>query len=370
MGRQSAVLIRERIASWTGRKLTFMEVCGTHTMAAARFGIRTLLPKNVALISGPGCPVCVTPVGYVDHAIALAERSEVTVCTFGDMMRVPGSDLDDSEGASFNAINSLNTVRARGADVRVVYSPLDALRIAEEESKRQVVFLGVGFETTAPGLAASILRARDRKTDNFSMLVAAKTVPEALTALAQSRDTVIDGFLCPGHVSAVLGTFIYQPFADQYHLACAVAGFEAEEMLEGIACLVEQIKEGNRRVDNCYPSVVKPEGNRRALEIMWSVFEPCDSQWRGIGSIPNSGLQIRSEFSHFDAKMRFDVTLPAAREPKGCRCGDILKGALRPEECSLFGNRCTPSNPRGACMVSSEGACAASYNFQSGEETT
>jgi hydrogenase expression/formation protein HypD len=364
MGRQSLGRALERIASWTGRKLTFMEVCGTHTMAAARFGIRSLLPKNVSLISGPGCPVCVTPVGYVDHAIALARKEFITICTFGDMMRVPGSDIDDSD----TVFNNLNTARAEGADIRVVYSPLDALRIAEAEPERQIVFLGVGFETTAPGLAASILRARDRGMNNFSMLIAAKTVPEALTALARSKDTAIDGFLCPGHVSAILGTAVYRPFADEYNLACAVAGFEAEEMLEGIACLVEQIKEGNRRVDNCYALVVKPEGNKRALEIMWSVFEPTDSVWRGIGLIPKSGLRIRDEFSKFDAAKLFDAALPIAREPKGCRCGDVLKGALRPEECGLFGNRCTPSNPRGACMVSGEGACAASYNYQSEEE--
>jgi hydrogenase expression/formation protein HypD len=366
MGTKSKDVILERIASWTGRKLTFMEVCGTHTMAAARFGIRSLLPKNVSLISGPGCPVCVTPVGYVDHAIALAKKEFITICTFGDMMKVPGSDLDDSSSVSY----SLNTIRAEGGDIRVVYSPLEALRIAEAEQERQVVFLGVGFETTAPGLAVSILRARVQQVKNFSMLVAAKTVPEALTALAEAKDTAIDGFLCPGHVSAILGTRIYQPFADKYNLACAVAGFEAKEMLEGIACLVEQIKEGNRRVDNCYASVVKPEGNRRALEIMWSVFEPSDSVWRGIGAIPGSGLRIRVEFLEFDAAKRFDVSLPEPREPRGCRCGDVLKGTIRPEECGLFGNRCTPSNPRGACMVSGEGSCAASYNYQSGDDAS
>lgn len=365
MDRNRLAPLLNRITSWTGRPLIFMEVCGTHTMAAARFGIRSLLPANVALISGPGCPVCVTPVGYVDHALAIAQKKNVTICTFGDMMRVPASELND-----LDPIRNLSAVRAAGAEIRVVYSPLDALRMAEAEPAREVVFLGVGFETTAPGLAASILQARALGLRNFSMLSAAKTIPEAMTVLARSEDLALDGFLCPGHVSAILGTAIYEPFAKDHNLACAIAGFEALEMLDGIACLVEQIKEGNRRVDNCYAAVVKPEGNPHALSILHQVFEPCDDIWRGIGVIPESGLRIREEFASFDAARKFDVHLPAPVEPRGCRCGDVLKGLLRPTQCSLFGTKCTPSNPRGACMVSSEGSCAANYNYSIGDETT
>jgi hydrogenase expression/formation protein HypD len=356
--------VLERIASVTDRSLIFMEVCGTHTMSAARFGIRSLLPKNVSLISGPGCPVCVTPVGYVDLALAVAREKDVIVCTFGDMMRVPGSDAEDER----RPLRNLTVERAAGADVRVVYSPLDALRIAESEPSRQVVFLGVGFETTAPALAAAIVRAQEMNLANFSMLNAAKTVPEAMNVLASSKDLALDGFLCPGHVSAILGSDIYLPYAEKYNLACAVAGFEALEMLEGIACLVAQVKEGRRRVDNCYASVVRPEGNARAREMMYRVFEPCDTAWRGIGAISGSGLKIREEYGGFDAEKRFSLTVPKPKEPKGCRCGDVLKGILRPKDCALFGTRCTPSNPKGACMVSSEGSCAASYNFEIGDE--
>lgn len=351
------------IRSRACRPMTFMEVCGTHTMSVARFGLRTLLPRRVRLISGPGCPVCVTPVGYVDHALALAAMERVIIATFGDMLRVPGSDAGNGEGT----IRSLATSRAAGADVRVVYSPLDALRIAQGRPDREVVFLGVGFETTAPALAATVIRAKEMGLTNFSMLSAAKTIPEAMEVLASAGDLKLDGFLCPGHVSAILGSAVYEPLAVRHGLACAVAGFEAVEILRGIASLVTQVADNAPTVQNCYGGVVRGEGNPAALDILHRVFEPEDSVWRGVGPIPGSGLAIRSAYRAFDAARRFEVALPPPAEPKGCRCGEVLKGLIEPPECPLFGEICTPDHPRGACMVSSEGSCAASYNYRAWE---
>ncbi len=351
------------IRSRARRPMTFMEVCGTHTMSVARFGLRTLLPPSVRLVSGPGCPVCVTPVGYVDHALALAAVEGVTIATFGDMLRVPGSDGGDSDGT----IRSLARARAGGADVRVVYSSLDALRIASSHPEREVIFLGVGFETTAPALAATVIRARDMGLSNFSMLSAAKTIPEAMGVLAGAEDLNLDGFLCPGHVSAILGTEVYEPLAAQHGLACAVAGFEAVEILKGLLSLVSQVADRAPTVENCYAGVVRREGNPGALEILYRVFEPADSIWRGVGLIPGSGLAINRSFEAFDASRKFEVTPPPPVEPEGCRCGEVLKGLMEPPECPLFGKVCTPDHPRGACMVSSEGSCAASYNYRTWE---
>ncbi|MFO8072933.1 MAG: hydrogenase formation protein HypD [Polyangia bacterium] len=349
----------ERIRGLADRPLTFMEVCGTHTMSAARSGLRSLLPEGMRLISGPGCPVCVTPVSYVDHALALAGERGLTVATFGDMMRVPGSPIDGRP-------RSLAAVRAGGADVRVVYSPLDALELARSEPRREVVFLGVGFETTAPALAASLLRAGDEGLRNFSMLVAAKTIPGALELLATADDLEVDGVLCPGHVSVILGSEVYRPLAERHGVPCAVAGFEPVEMLRGIASLTEQAQRGEPRVDNCYPGAVRPEGNPRAREIAARALEPCDSVWRGLGTIPQSGLALREELADRDAARRFEVSLPEPVEPPGCRCGDVLKGRIAPIECPLFDRGCTPETPVGACMVSSEGSCAAAYAFSAG----
>jgi hydrogenase expression/formation protein HypD len=359
--RATAEQITSRIASKAGvRPLTFMEVCGTHTMAAARFGLRSILPPNIRLISGPGCPVCVTPVEYVDHALALAAFQEVTIATFGDMMRVPGSMPREDGEMPKNLIRA----RAEGADVRVVYSPLDALKIAKSNPLRQVVFLGVGFETTAPTLAAAIQRARVEAVENFSLLTATKTIPEAMASLAGAPDLKIDGFLCPGHVSAVIGSEVYRPLAERAGLACAIAGFEPLEILEGLAALVDQVIEERPVVANCYGSVVRAEGNPTAKDILYQVFEPCAGRWRGIGIIEGSGLAIRDRFIEFDAAKRFEVFLDDPREPEGCRCGDVLKGIIDPFECALFAEACTPAHPRGACMVSSEGSCAASYNYR------
>jgi hydrogenase expression/formation protein HypD len=296
----------------------------------------------------------------VDHALALAALPGVTVVTFGDLMRVPGS----SPRRDGEMPRNLTRARAEGADVRVVYSPLDALRIAVDEPHRQVVFLGVGFETTAPTLAAAIQRARAAGVDNFSLLSAAKTIPEAMGALARAPDLQIHGFLCPGHVSAVIGSEVYRPLAERDGVACAIAGFEPLEILEGVAALVDQVTGARPRVDNCYRGVVRPEGNPRATETLYQVFEPCAATWRGIGAIAGSGLAIRDTLARFDAARRFVVSLEAPREPEGCRCGDVLKGIIDPFDCALFGATCTPDRPRGACMVSSEGSCAASYNYR------
>ncbi|MBW2526829.1 MAG: hydrogenase formation protein HypD [Deltaproteobacteria bacterium] len=337
-----------------------MEVCGTHTMAAARSGLRTVLPSQLRLISGPGCPVCVTEVGYVDHALALARRNEVIIATFGDLVRVPGSaPLERRE-----APPTLSLARAEGCDVRVVYSPRDALALATAEPRREVVFLGVGFETTAPALAAAVAAAAAARIDNFSMLLAAKTIPEALAQLAAAPDVALDGLLCPGHVSVILGPEAYEPVVSRFGLPCAIAGFEPLEMLRGLKELVEQVVSGQPRVANCYPGAVRPGGNPKARALVDRVFEPCDARWRGLGTIPGSGLEFRPDYRRLDASRRFDVELPEPVEPRGCRCGDVLRGLLDPIDCGLFGTHCTPEAPRGACMVSSEGSCAARYHYR------
>jgi len=339
-----------RLGAWRDRPLTFMEVCGTHTMAVAKSGLRTLLPETLRLVSGPGCPVCVTPVGYVDHALALAALSDVVVVTFGDMMRVPGS-----------AGSSLLRARAAGADVRVVYSPREALTLAHAQKQKQIVFLSVGFETTTPGVAATLLEARREGVGNLSALTANKTIPEALSTLAASAELRLDGLLCPGHVSVVLGPEVYQPIAARFGIPCAIAGFEAVEILRGLAALVDQVAGGVARVDNCYPAAVRPGGNPKARQLLDEVFEPCDADWRGLGVIPRSGLRLREAFAHLDAARRFEVELPEPVEPRGCRCGEVLRGAVAPDECPLFAGACTPEQPIGACMVSSEGSCAAAF---------
>jgi hydrogenase expression/formation protein HypD len=354
---EEARALADELRAWRGRPLTFMEVCGTHTMAAARAGLRSLLPPTVRLVSGPGCPVCVTPVGYVDHALALAALPGVTIATFGDLLRVPGS------WPGSGAPPSLTTAKAAGADVRVCYSPLDALALARRLRDRQVVFLGVGFETTTPTIAAAIQTAAREGLESFTVLGAHKTVPEAMTLLCTAGELSLDGFLCPGHVSVILGPEVYEPLARDHHMPCVIAGFETVEILRGLAHLVRQAAAGEARVENCYPGPVRPGGNPRARAVAAEVFESCDSSWRGLGEIPASGLRIREAFAHFDAARRFDVVLPEPREPRGCRCGDVLRGVLDPGDCPHFGRACTPDTPVGACMVSSEGSCAARYHY-------
>jgi hydrogenase expression/formation protein HypD len=343
-----------RIAEYSasiGRTVRLMEVCGTHTMVAFRSGLRSLLPESVRLISGPGCPVCVTPNGYIDAAIELCRRPEVTVATFGDLVRVPGSD------------SSLERERAGGASVQVVYSPTDALALAREDPARSVVFLGVGFETTVPGVGVSIRSARDEGLANFSVLSALKTMPGPMRALASGGDVAIDGFICPGHVSVITGAAVFSFLADEYRLPCVVTGFEDVDLLEGIAMLLCQIAEDRSEVEIEYGRAVTREGNQIAQQIMAQVFEACDSEWRGLGVIPGSGLAIRAEFSEHDAASKFGVEIVSGEPPRGCRCGDVLRGVIAPPECPLFDRRCSPLTPEGPCMVSSEGACAAYWRY-------
>lgn len=342
--------IRER-ASRLERVVNLMEVCGTHTMAAFRTGLRSLLPQNVRLLSGPGCPVCVTPNRFLDQAIELARRPKTIVATFGDMLRVPGSH------------GSLEQARAQGGQVRVVYSALDALELAGKYADHEVVFLGVGFETTAPGTAWAI-RGAVPSVQNFSVLCAHKTMPRAMATLLSGGEVRIDGFLCPGHVSVIIGAQAYEFLAREWSAPCVVAGFEGEDMLEAIVMLLRQIEEQRAEVEIQYRRAVRWEGNARALKLLAEVFEPCDEEWRGLGTIQGSGLAIRPEFAGADARRRFaDVVAPPPQEPRGCACGDVLRGAKAPPECPLFRRICTPSNPVGACMVSSEGTCAAYYKY-------
>jgi len=335
------------------RPIRLMEVCGTHTMAIFRHGIRALLPNTIALLSGPGCPVCVTAQGEVDAFVALARHPDVTVTTFGDLMRVPGSG------------SSLQRESAEGADVRMVYSPMDAVTLAAERPDREVVFLGVGFETTAPTIAAAILSAKKLELKNFSIFSAHKTVPVALETLMENPQVKIDGFLLPGHVSVIIGLDAYQPFFDQYRLPSVVAGFEPVDVLRGILELVSMIEDKAPDLSNVYTRAVTRQGNSQAQQVMAEVFEPSDAVWRGLGVIPDSGLAIRQGFETYDAVKRFNLNIEDRPEPKGCACGDILSGTKVPSECAMFRKRCTPMNPVGPCMVSSEGTCAAYYRYSS-----
>jgi hydrogenase expression/formation protein HypD len=340
------------------RPIRLMEVCGTHTMAIYRSGIRSVLPESVRLISGPGCPVCVSGARYVEQALHLARQPEVIICTFGDMMRVPG------------ASGSLQTARAAGADVRIVYSPLDALQIARDNPERTVIFLAVGFETTAPGIGATVLQAAQHGIHNFLLHGALKTIPEAMLLLVSDPDLGIDGFLCPGHVSVIIGSDAYAEIVRRAGASCVIAGFEPLDILAGLLELTRHCAAGAPALRNLYPRAVRPEGNPRAQAILEQVFEPCTAEWRGIGSIPHSGLKLNSSFARFDATSRFDLDIPAPPEAKGCRCGDVLKGICLPEDCPLMGAHCSPANPIGACMVSSEGSCAAYYRYAYRERTT
>ncbi len=331
--------------------IRLMEVCGTHTMAIARYGIRSLLPDRLQLVSGPGCPVCVTPAGYIDAAISLAHAPDTTVVTFGDMMRVPGSN-------SFLAAE-----KAAGADIRVAYSPAYALDIAQTDPARKVVFLAIGFETTSPSIAWTILQARRKNLDNISFLPANKLIPPALEALAASDDLKIHGFICPGHVSTIIGSVPYQPIAKNYRIPCVIGGFEPIDVLLSVLLLCRQIERGEPTVEIEYSRTVPPEGNRKALDILDEVFEPADSPWRGLGTIPASGLEIREHLSYLDAAKAFDLHVSAGSDDPACRCGDVLRGLILPPKCPLFRTRCTPASPVGPCMVSSEGACAAFHKY-------
>ena len=338
-----------RLASRQG-PVNIMEVCGSHTMAIARHGIRDVLPANVNLISGPGCPVCVTPSGYIDAAIALAERG-VTVVSFGDMVQVPGSS------------SSLAECRSRGGVVEVGYSPARAIELALAQPDREVVFLAVGFETTTAPIVAVLDEVIRKGIGNVSLLTAFKLVPPALTALLADPEIRIDAFLCPAHVSAIIGADAYRSFADTYHVPCVVAGFEPLDILYGVQGILEQVAEGRAGVVNQYARVVTAAGNPHAQALMAKYLQPVDAVWRGIGVIPASGLGLRPEFAAYDAEKRFGVKIEAGRENPACACGEVLKGKQRPPDCPLFGKACAPEHPIGPCMVSSEGTCSAYYKY-------
>lgn len=342
-----AARLTKQIHTAAKKPLRVMEVCGTHTMAIFRHGIRSLLPETIQLISGPGCPVCVTSGGDIDQMIELASRDDITLATFGDLIRVPGSTG-----------KNLAQARAEGAKVEIVYSPADALKIAQQ-TKGPVVFPAIGFETTIPIIAATVLEAREKQITNFTLLVSHKVVPPALEVLLGDPDLGVDCLLCPGHVSAIIGTRAYEPFAGRFKIPCVIAGFEPLDILSALYMLACQARDGKAVVENTYSRAVSGEGNTRAQQVIARVFEPCDAQWRGLGTIPASGLALRDEFSDFDARTFFGLAPVETAEPAGCRCGEILTGKVTPPQCPLFNTRCTPSHPVGPCMVSSEGTCAA-----------
>ncbi len=342
--------IAELAADQPHRK--FMEVCGGHTHAIYRHGLETVLPGSVELVHGPGCPVCVIPMGRIDDALAVAANPAVTMCCFGDMLRVPGSS------------SNLLEAKARGADVRVVYSPLDALELAVRTPERQVVFLAVGFETTAPSTALTLLAARKREVGNFSVFCNHVTIVPPLKAICDSAGLELDGFVGPGHVSTVIGTGPYRFVPERYGLPLVTAGFEPVDILQAVAMLLRQLAEGRREVQNQYRRVVPDEGNPAALKLLAEVFELRPHfEWRGLGFIAQSALALREEFAPWDAERHFEVPGLRVADPKACQCGEVLKGALKPWECKVFGTACTPETPIGTCMVSSEGACAAYYNY-------
>lgn len=338
---------RTATADWT-----IMEVCGGQTHSIVRFGLDELLPRGITLVHGPGCPVCVTAVEYIEKAIEIASIPEVIFCSFGDMLRVPGISKD------------LLTVKASGGDVRIVYSPLDALRLAVENPDRNVVFFAVGFETTAPANAMAVLQAHQRGIQNFTMLVSHVLVPPAMEAILSSEDNRVQGFLAAGHVCAVMGYEEYDPIARRYRVPIVVTGFEPVDILQGIAMCIRQLEEGRSEVENQYARSVRKEGNMPAMKAIREVFRVVDRKWRGVGEIPQSGLGLQEKYSAYDAEMRFGVARLTAEEDSECISGSVLRGIRKPYECPAFGTRCTPEHPLGATMVSSEGACAAYFQYR------
>ena len=345
--RKFAAAIRARVT----RPWTLMEICGGQTHTLIKFGLDRLLPEPLTLVHGPGCPVCVTPLEQIDRAIALARRPEVIFASFGDMLRVPGSDTD------------LLSVKAQGGDVRIVYSPLDAVKLAQRHPDRPVVFFAVGFETTAPANAMAAWQAKQLGLENFSLLVSHVLVPPAMQALLGAPDNRVQAFLAAGHVCAVMGYREYEPIAARHRVPIVVTGFEPLDLLHGVYLAVTALEEGRVGVENQYARAVSREGNLPAQKLLGEVFEVCDRAWRGIGVIPGSGWRLRPEFAHYDAERRFDVGGVSAQESPLCIAGAILTGHKRPHDCSAFGTRCTPEHPLGAPMVSSEGACAAYYQY-------
>jgi hydrogenase expression/formation protein HypD len=336
------------------RPINLMEVCGTHTVAIFRHGIRDIIPKDMRLLSGPGCPVCVTPIKDVDAAIAISKLDGVILSTFGDMMRVPGSK------------QSLYQAHADGADIRVVYSPIDALTLASGNREKKIVFFATGFETTSPSVAGTLLEAGKSGINNFYIYSAHKLVPPALKALLNSDDVKVDGFILPGHVSTIIGSKPYEFITSEYKIPSVITGFDAEDILQGIMMLLDQIASKRAEVEIQYSRVVRREGNQKAMSILNEYFEPCDARWRGIGTIPRSGLKLREKVKSRDVRSIFDIDIPDSQEPKSCLCGKVLRGVKIPTDCLLFGKTCTPEHPVGACMVSTEGSCAAYYKYSAG----
>lgn len=348
--REIAGQIIDRISSLTSKKVFLMEVCGGHTWVIQKFGIPSLLPDNIRLLSGPGCPVCVTDRKYIDQAIAYSRLNDVIITTYGDLIRIPGSS------------SSLNKEKSKGSDIRIVYSILDALQIARKNPSKRIIFLGIGFETTAPVSAAGIINAAYENLTNFCLFSSHKIMPPAMAALIE-EGVNIDGYIAPGHVSTITGSHIYDDIPEKYRVGCVISGFEPLDILQSIYMLIKQIQNKNFKVEIQYKRVVKPEGNVKAQNIMKEVFNLRDEWWRGLGILENSGLEIREKYGEFDAERILQVDVERAIEEPGCICSDILKGIKTPGQCSLFAKQCTTVNPIGACMVSNEGACNAYYRF-------
>lgn len=342
--------IVERIKELTSEDINIMEVCGTHTRAIFSSGIKNLLPENINLISGPGCPVCVTPLSEIDHMIALSKMEQTIIATFGDMVNIPGST------------SSLKKEKAKGADIRLIYSPWQVLEIAQAFPQKKVILIGIGFETTIPLLASVVLEAKKRELNNFFLFSLTKLMPPILKALFLNPQVKIDGLLCPGHVSTIIGTKPYQFIPDCYHIGCVIAGFEPVDVLMAIYHLIQQTIKNKPQVENKYKRAVREEGNSTALNIMSQVFSPVDSEWRGIGVVEKSGLDLKPEFSNLNAR-NFEVKIETTRENDLCRCGDVLRGIITPLQCPLFRKVCSPENPIGSCMVSGEGTCATYYKY-------
>ncbi|MEX0680949.1 MAG: hydrogenase formation protein HypD [Balneolales bacterium] len=348
--KELAALLLKQIHAWKGPKVRFMEVCGGHTMVIQKYGIPGLLPSNVSLISGPGCPVCVTSLQYIDHAVALSRLENVILTTYGDLIRVPGST------------SSLEREKARGADIRMVYSTLEALAVAKNNPDKKVVFLGIGFETTAPASAVALIRAREYNLRNFLLLSAHKMMPPAMEAIVDA-EVKIDGYLAPGHVSTITGSNIFHDIPQKYKLPVVVSGFEPLDILQSIYMLLKQIETNDFKVEIQYKRAVKPQGNLKARSMLKEVFIERNDWWRGLGVLPDSGLGINDAYADWDAERSLHVVIETTKEPGGCICGEILKGLKKPSECPLYKKTCTPVNPIGTCMVSEEGACQAYYKY-------
>lgn len=342
--------LAEEIRKKSKKRISLMEVCGGHTMSIQRFGIPALLPDTIRLLSGPGCPVCVSSRSYLDRAIAYSRLQDVIICTYGDLIRVPGST------------STLDREKSQGRDIRIVYSVMDALKIAASNQGKKIIFLGIGFETTAPASAAAVVGAKRQGIENFYLFSSHKIMPPAMAALID-EGVKIDGYIAPGHVSTITGDIIYRDISEKYRLGCVIAGFEPVDLMESILMLVRQIENNDQKVEIQYKRAVRPDGNAKAREMLEEAFVLRDDWWRGLGILPSSGLGLSERYSAFDAEKMFIVDVEPTREDKGCICGEILKGLKNPKQCALFARNCTPENPAGPCMVSNEGACAAYYRY-------